>query len=76
MKIIIIDYIIKTITNDKYSYFSNKVIIDDNIFYNFNKDIKKIKFVIRFQKLSASRAIYLYYMKNENYRFILKHYSS
>ena len=67
---------IKTISNDKYSYFSNKVIIDDNIFYNFNKDIKKIKFVIRFQKLSASRAIYLYYMKNENYRFILKHYSS
>ena len=50
---------IKTITNDKYSYFSNKVIIDDNIFYNFNKDIKKIKFVIRFQKLSASR-VYLF----------------
>ena len=67
---------IKTISNDKYSYFSNKVIIDDNIFYNFNKDIKKIKFVIKFQKLSASRVIYLYYMKNDNYRFILKHYST
>ena len=67
---------IKTISNDEYPYFSNKVIIDDNIFYNFNKDIKKIKFVIRFQKSSASRAIYLYYKKNENYRFILKHYSS
>ena len=67
---------IKTISNDEYSYFSNKVIIDENIFYNFNKDIKKIKFVIKFQKLSASRVIYLYYMKNLNYRFILKHYSS
>ena len=67
---------IKTISNDEYTYFSNKVIIDENIFYNFNKDIKKIKFVIKFQKLSASRVIYLYYMKNLNYRFILKHYSS
>ena len=67
---------IKTISNDEYSYFSNKVIIDENIFYNFNKDIKKIKILIKFQKLSASRVIYLYYMKNLNYRFILKHYST
>ena len=67
---------IKTISNDEYSYFSNRVIIDENIFYNFNKDIKKIKFVIKFQKLSASRVIYLYYMKNLNYRFILKHYGN
>ena len=67
---------IKSITNNEYLYFSNKIIIDENIFYNFNKDIKKIKFVIKFQKLSASRVIYLYYMKNLNYRYIFKHYSS
>ena len=67
---------IKTISNDEYSYFSNKVTIDENIFYTFNKDIKKMKFVIKFQKLSASRVIYLYYIKNLNYRFILKHYST
>ena len=67
---------IKTISNDEYSYFVNKVIIDENIFYNFTKNIKKIKFVIKFQKLSASRVIYLYYMKNLNYRFIFKHYST
>ena len=67
---------IKTISNDEYSYFSNRVIIDENIFYNFNKDIKKMKFTIKFQKLSASRVIYLYYMKNLNYRFILKHYGN
>ena len=67
---------IKTISNDEYNYYSNKIFIDENIFYNFNKDIKKIKFVIKFQKLSASRVIYLYYMKNLNYRFILKHYST
>ena len=41
--------------------------------YNFTKDIKKIKFVIKFQKLSASRVIYLYGIsKNVNYRLILK----
>ena len=67
---------IKSASNSEYSYFSNRVIIDENIFYNFNKDIKKIKFVIKFQKLSASRVIYLYYMKNLNYRFILKHYGN
>ena len=66
---------IKSVSNNEYNYFSNKLIIDENIFYNFNKDIKKIKFIIKFQKLSASRVIYLYYMKNLNYRFILKHYS-
>ena len=66
---------IKSVTNDDYTYFSNRVIIDENIFYNFNKDIKKIKFIIKFQKLLSSRVIYLYYIKNENYRFILKHYS-
>ena len=37
--------------NNKYLCFSNKVIIDENIFYNFNKDIKKIKFIIKFQML-------------------------
>ena len=48
---------IKSVTNDDYSYFSNRVIIDKNIFYNFNKDIKKIKFIIKFQKLLSSRVI-------------------
>ena len=67
---------IKSTSNSEYSYFSNKVIINEEIFYTFTKDIKKIKFVIKFQKLSASRVIYLYYMKNLNYRFILKHYTT
>ena len=66
---------IKSINNNEYSYFSNRIIVDEDIFLNFTKDIKKIKFVIKFQKLLSSRVIYLYYMKNENYRFILKHYS-
>ena len=65
---------IKTISNDEYSYFSNKLIIDENIFYTFTKNIEKIKFTIKFQKLSASRVIYLYYMKNDNYRLTIKNY--
>ena len=67
---------IKSVTNNDYSYFSNRVIIDENIFYNFTKDIKKIKFVIKFNKLISSKIIYAYYIKNDNYRFILKHYST
>ena len=66
---------IKSINNNEYNYFSNKIIIDENIFYTFTKNVKKIKFVIKFQKLSSSRIIYVYYMKNVNNRFILKYYS-
>ena len=47
---------IKSVTNNNYSYFSNRVIIDENIFYNFTKDVKKIKFIIKFQML-LSRVI-------------------
>ena len=65
---------IKSVSNNEYSYFSNKLIIDENIFYNFTKNVKKIKFVIKFQKLSVSRVIYLYYIKNDNYRLIIKNY--
>ena len=65
---------IKTISNDEYLYFSNKVIIDENIFYTFTKNIKKIKFIIKFKKISESRIIYAYYIKNDNYRLTIKNY--
>ena len=54
---------IKSASNSEYSYFSNRVIIDEEIFYTFTKNIKKIKFVIKFQKISSSSIIYLYYIK-------------
>ena len=66
---------IKSVNNNDYTYFSNRVIIDENIFYNFAKNIKKLKFVIKFQML-LSRVIKIWYIKNDNYRFILKHYST
>ena len=37
---------VKSTNNNKYLYFSNKVIVDENIFYNFTKNVKKIKFFI------------------------------
>ena len=43
------------------------------IFYNFTKSVKKIKFVIKFQMLS-SRVIKIWYIKNDNYRLIIKNY--
>ena len=66
---------IKSLNNNDYQYYSNKIFIDENIFYNFTKNVKKIKFVIKFQML-LSRVIKIFYIKNENYRFILKHYST
>ena len=65
---------IKSNTHNDYIYFSNKLIIDENIFYTFTKNIKKMKFVIKFQKISASRVIYLYYIKNDNNRLTIKNY--
>ena len=65
---------IKSVNNNHYNYFSNKCIIDENIFYNFTNSIKKLKFVIKFQKLSESRIIYVYYKKDNNYRLIIKNY--
>ena len=32
---------VKIIINNEYSYFSNRVIVDENIFHNFTKDVKK-----------------------------------
>ena len=65
---------IKSVTNNDYAYFSNRLIINEDIFYNFITNVKKIKFVIKFQKLSVSRVIYLYYIKNDNYRLVIKNY--
>ena len=64
---------IKSVTNNNYTYFSNRVIIDENIFYNFTKDVKKIKFVIKFQMI-LSRVIKIWYIKNDNYRLVIKNY--
>ena len=60
---------IKSVTNDNYTYFSNRVIIDENIFYNFAKNVKKIKF-----QMLLPRVIKIWYIKNDNYRLVIKNY--
>ena len=65
---------VKSVTNNNYLYFSNRVIVDENTFYNFTKNVEKIKFVIKFQKLSTSRVIKIWYIKNDNYRLVIKNY--
>ena len=65
---------IKSVSNNDYSYYSNKIFIDENIFYNFTKSVEKIKFVIRFQNVSFDRDINVFYIKNDNYRLIIKNY--
>ena len=64
---------IKSVNNNDYSYYSNKIFIDENIFYNFTKSIKKIKFLIKFQMV-LSRVIKIWYIKNNNYRLDIKNY--
>ena len=64
---------IKSVANNNYTYFSNRVIIDENIFYNFTKNVKRIKFVIKFQML-LPRVIKIWYIKNDNYRLVIKNY--
>ena len=64
---------IRSVTNNNYIYFSNRVIVGENIFYNFITNVKKIKFVIKFQML-LSRVIKIFYIKNDNYRLTIKNY--
>ena len=37
---------IKSVTNNEYTYFSNRVIVDENIFYNFNKVVKELNLLL------------------------------
>ena len=66
---------ISTINNNDYQYFSNKISIKENIFYNLIKNVKNIKFIIKFV-MTTARVIKIWYIKNDNYRLILKHYST
>ena len=66
---------ISTINNNDYQYSSNKVLIEENIFHNFTKNVKNIKFKIKFV-MTIVKVTKIWYIKNNNYRFILKHYST
>ena len=60
---------ISTINNNDYQYFSNKVFVEENIFRNFTKNVKNIKFKIKFI-MTAVKVIKTWYIKNNDYRLI------
>ena len=64
---------IKSVTSNNHTYFSDRVIVDENIFYNFTKNVKKIKFVTKFQMVLA-KVIKIWYIKSDSYRLIIKNY--
>ena len=64
---------IKSVLNNEYSFYENKVFLTENLFYNFNNDVKKLKFVIKFKMISPN-VIKLWYIKDNNDRLIIKHY--
>ena len=64
---------VKSNLNNKYSFHESKVFIIENIFYNFVNNIKKLKFIIEFNKIE-NHVIKLWYIPMDNYRLILKDY--
>ena len=54
-------------------YFSNKISIKENIFYNFTKNVKNEKLRIKFV-MTAVKVIKIWYIKNDNYRLVIKNY--
>ena len=66
---------IQSNTLNQYKHFQKYVFIKESIFLNFDKITKSIKFVIKFVQVK-SNIIFMYYLNNKYYRFILKHYST
>ena len=65
----------RIIDHNKYSFFNNYLTIDEKFFYNFNEDIKNIKFSIKFE-MTESYVIRLFYNKGDNNRLIFKHFGN
>ena len=66
---------LKSSLSNEYSFYENKVFIIGNISYNSVNNIKKLKFIIKFNKIE-NYVIELWYIHMDNYRLILKHYST
>ena len=65
---------IKTVDHHEYTYFKNELLINENIFYNFDKNIEKTKFSICFQLVNYFKIVKIWYIKNDNYRLLIKNY--
>ena len=60
--------LIKNIVSMKIRFF-----IIENIFYNFVNNVKKLKFIIKFNKIE-NYVIKLWYIPMSNYRLVIKNY--
>ena len=66
---------IKSNLSNKYSFYENNVFIIGNIFYNFENNVKKLKLIIKFNKIE-NYIIKLWYVPTNNYRLVIKNYST
>ena len=64
---------VKCNLNNEYSFYENKVFIIENVFYNFVNNIKKLKFIIKFNKIE-NYVIELWHIPMSNYRLVIKNY--
>ena len=44
-------FYVKSNLNNEYNFYENKVFIIENIFHNFVNNIKKLKFIIKFNEI-------------------------
>ena len=61
----------RIIDHNTYSSSNNFLTIEEKFFYNFNEDIKNIKFSIKFE-MTDIKVIRLFYNKRNNNRLMLK----
>ena len=66
---------IKSNLSNKYSFYENNVFIIGNIFYNFEDNVKKLKLIMKFNKIE-NYITKLWYVPTNNHRLVIKNYST
>ena len=67
---------IATYHNKDKILYKNFVFINETIFYNFEKDTKKLKILIYFRKADTNAIIKIWYKPVNSDRMIIKHFSN
>ena len=67
---------IATYHNKDKILYKNFVFINETIFYNFEKDTKKLKILIYFRKADTNAIIKIWYKPVNTDRMIIKHFSN
>ena len=67
---------IGTYNNKDNILYKNFVFISETIFYNFEKDIKKLKILIYFRKADTNAVIKIWYEPINTNRMIIKHFGN